>query len=201
MHVFNHSRSTAMVQPWHNLRENLTDDNSDFVAKINFIISAVWTDFLFPMWIIKWHWHPLQVDIGQTATGNWRKIKWCHVDGPTAHWSDDPFVRKPIGPTTHWSENPLVRRPIGPKKCHWSEKHWSEKVCHWSDGSLVRKRPIGPKIAGQKAWVFFRERLMWWAGLIEKLDWHWKANFPPIKVLGFDNTWYIYETGKNVYNK
>ena len=29
----------------------------------------------------------------------------CNVDGPTAHWSDYPLVRKPIGPMTHWSEN------------------------------------------------------------------------------------------------
>ena len=99
----------------------------------------------------------------------------CHVDGPTAHRSDDPLVRKPIGPKKcHWSEDPLVRKSvslvrkslvrksvIGPKThwsekvCHWSENHWSEKVCHWSDGSLVQKRPIGPKITGSKGMFFF----------------------------------------------
>ena len=59
------------------------------------------------------------------------------------------MVRQPIGPTAHWSENPLVRRPIGPKKCHWSEK-----VCHWSENPLVRKSIIGPKIAGTNGRVF-----------------------------------------------
>ena len=64
----------------------------------------------------------------------------CNVDGPTAHWSDDPVVRKPIGPTAHWSENPLVRRPIDPKKCVIGQTaHWSEKV------PLERKSPIGLK--------------------------------------------------------
>ena len=44
-----------------------------------------------------------------------------------------------------WSDGSLVRkRPIGPKKCHWSEKV-----------SLVRKSVIGPKIAGSKGMGFF----------------------------------------------
>ena len=55
------------------------------------------------------------------------------------------MVRQPVGPSTHWSEYPWVRRPFGPKNYHWSENHRSKNVCHWSDGSLVRKRPIGPK--------------------------------------------------------
>ena len=70
-------------------------------------------------------------------------------------WSDSPLVRRPIGPKTHWSDGPLVRKPIGPKThwskktviSHWSENHWSEKVCHWSENPLVRKSVIGPKIA------------------------------------------------------
>ena len=54
----------------------------------------------------------------------------CHVDGPTVHWFDDPLVRKPIGPMTHWYE-----------KVSLSQKTWSEKMCHWSDG----RRLTGPK--------------------------------------------------------
>ena len=56
------------------------------------------------------------------------------VIGPTTHWSEkNTVVRRPIGPKNHWSEDPLVR------KCHWSENHWSEKVCRWSE------KPNGPK--------------------------------------------------------
>ena len=86
------------------------------------------------------------------------------LDGPTAHWS-----------VTHWFENPFVRPPICPKKCLWSENHWVENVCHWSDDrkkvSLVQKpigstahwsengpfvqRPIDPRMARHVQPIFF----------------------------------------------
>ena len=70
------------------------------------------------------------------------------LDGPTAHWSDDPLVRKPIGPTAQWSKNPLVQRPIGPKT-------------HWSKDPLVRKSVIGPKTIGPKKCVIGPKKCHW----------------------------------------
>ena len=81
------------------------------------------------------------IPIGQQQEMYCNTYKYrCNADGPTAHWSGDPFVRRPIGPTTHWSDGALVGKSvIGPKKCvigptaHWSKKRSS--VRKWRDNS------------------------------------------------------------------